>query len=382
MKLSSFLKPMMMLCFLPMLFISASVTGVASAAPLACSWKIVSSPNPGFPDGLGSVAAVSATDAWAVGSSGRQSGSGQPIIEQWNGTQWSAVSSPSTGTLYSTLTSVAVVSANDIWAVGWEGVNGIAETLTEHWDGTQWNIVSSPDPGSAGNEFFSVAVVSTNDVWAVGNSQSTTTIGGVEQTLVEHWNGTQWSVVSSPNPVPQVSALTGVAAVSSSDVLAVGFYVGSNGIWDTLTEQWNGTQWSVVSSPSPGTQINYLASVAATSANDAWAVGYADSQTLTEHWNGTQWSVVSSSGPGPVSNSLLGVAEISTSNVWAVGYYQTSDFVAHTLTEHWNGKQWHVVKSPSPGTNSAQFEGVAATSPTDVWAVGHSDSTTLVEHYC
>src|SRR5579875_1916068 len=328
MKLRSFFMSIMMLCFLPMLFINASVT---SAAPLSCSWKIVSSPNPGSPDGLHSVATVSANDAWAVGGSGLQRSSGQPIIEQWNGTQWSAVSSPSTGTLYSTLTSVAVVSANDIWAVGWEGVNGVAETLTEHWNGTQWSIVSSPNPANAGNELYSVAAVSTNDVWAVGFSESTTAIGPIQPTLVEHWNGTQWSVVSSP---------------------------------------------------SPGTQSNVLAGVAAVSATDAWAVGYADSQTLTEHWNGTQWSVVSSSGPGPVSNSLLGVAEISASNVWAVGYYQSSDFVSHTLTEHWNGKQWHVVKSPSPGMNSTQLEGVAATSPTDVWAVGHSDSTTLIEHYC
>jgi hypothetical protein len=121
--------------------------------------------------------------------------------------------------------------------------------------------------------------------------------------------------------------------------------------------------------------------VAAVSANDAWAVGYADNQTLTENWNGKQWGVVKSSGPGSVDNSLLGVAVVSANNVWAVGYYLDSNFTGHTLTENWNGKQWGVVKSPSPGSISTQFAGVAAVSATDVWAVGHADSSPLIEHY-
>jgi len=259
---------------------------------------------------------------------------------------------------------------------------GVPETLIEHWNGTQWSIVNSPNPVKGGNELYSVAAVSANDIWATGFSENTTTTGPVQPTLVEHWNGKQWSAVRSPSPGSQANVLAGVAAVSANDAWAVGFYAGSNGIWQTLTEQWNGKQWSVVSSPSPGSQINYLESVAAISANDVWAVGYADKQTLTEHWNGTQWSVVTSSGSGPVSNSLLAVSALSTSNVWAVGYYQGSDFVSHSLTEHWNGSKWSVVKSPSLGSMSTQLEGVAAISAKDVWAVGHADSTTLIENYC
>ena len=48
--------------------------------------------------------------------------------------------------------------------------------------------------------------------------------------------------------------------------------IGVNGS-GTLTEHWNGTAWSVVASPNAGT-INSLQSVAAVSANDVWAVGY------------------------------------------------------------------------------------------------------------
>jgi hypothetical protein len=380
MKIGNYLKSIIVFCLLPLLFLTANV---AHAAPLSCGgWQVVTSPNPGVPDGLSAVAAVSSTNVWAVGTSGLQSQTGYTVIEHWNGTQWSVVTSPSPGSEFNTLTGVAVVSASDVWAVGWQSSRGVAETLTEHWNGTQWSVVTSPSPAAIGNELFSVAAVSATNVWAVGFVQNNTATGPTEQTLIEHWNGTKWSVVKSPNPSSQNNSLSGVTATSANDVWTVGYDTNGSGIWQTLTEHWNGTQWSVVTSPSPGSQINYFSSVAALSANDAWAVGYADTQTLTEHWNGTQWSVVKSSGPGSVSNSLQGVSMISANNVWSVGYYQGSNFVGLTLTEHWNGTQWSVVTSPSPGSISTQLAGVAAISSTNVWAVGHADSKTLTEHYC
>ena len=51
------------------------------------------------------------------------------------------------------------------------------------------------------------------------------------------------------------------------------------------------------------------------------------------------------------------------------------------VTERWNGQHWGIVKSPSPGSFSTQLVGVAAVSANDVWAVGHADSSTLIEHY-
>ena len=42
------------------------------------------------------------------------------------------------------------------------------------------------------------------------------------QTLIEHWNGTTWSVVASPNVGTQLNGLNGVTAVSTSDIWAVG----------------------------------------------------------------------------------------------------------------------------------------------------------------
>src|SRR5207253_1509847 len=153
--------------------------------------------------------------------------------------------------------------ASNVWAVGWQANRGIAQTLIEHWNGTQWSVVKSPSPASVDNELFGVAAVSATNVWAVGFIANNTANGPVEKTLIEHWNGTQWSVMKSPSPSSVDNNLTGVAAVSANDVWAVGFYANSSNIWQTLTEHWNGTRWSVVKSPSPGSQINYFSSVAA-----------------------------------------------------------------------------------------------------------------------
>src|SRR4051812_41226283 len=49
-----------------------------------------------------------------------------------------------------------------------------------------WSLVSSPNPGTSSNVLNDVEVVKANDVWAVGGQQG--------HTLVEHWDGTSWSV--------------------------------------------------------------------------------------------------------------------------------------------------------------------------------------------
>ena len=341
-------------------------------------WSVVPSPNPTVvPNGLSAVAAVSAHDVWAVCTSGSQTSSGQTLIEHWNGTNWQIVQSPNPSSRYNTLSGVTAVSATNVWAVGfYVNTSLVTQTLIEHWNGTSWSVVKSPSPAPINNELFSVAAVSANNVWAVGFSTNST----ADHTLIEHWNGSSWSVVKSPSPGSSSDSLSGVAATSASDVWAVGT---SNTFSLTLIEHWNGTSWSVVKSPSPGSGDD-LRDVTAVSANDVWAAGYTSTsssiQTLTEHWNGMNWQVVKSPNVG-TSAAFWAVTAISATDVWAVGSDNNSNNVTQTLTAHWNGKQWTVVKSPSPGSFNTQLTGVAAVSANNVWAVGHADSNTLVEHF-
>jgi hypothetical protein len=223
---------------------------------------------------LYAVSSDAAGAAWAVGG---------PLIEHWNRKRWLTVAEPPQTN--NTLGSVAAESPHDIWAVGYTNEFG-GLPLIEHSSGNGWTIVAGPTP--TGGYLSGVAALSASDAWAVGNVGQ----GGF-QTLTEHWDGTQWSIILSPNTL-QYSRLTSVTALASNDVWAAGFAFGS-GSTATLTEHWDGSQWIVVPSPNPNSTCELLA-IAAISTDDVWAVGYRyqRNKTLTEHWNGAQWVVVPS----------------------------------------------------------------------------------------
>ena len=169
---------------------------------------------------------------------------------------------------------VTCVSASDCWAVGYYNGNSVYQTLIEHWDGTSWAIVTSPNTLSTElNVFRGVTCVSASDCWAVGSSS----IGGstVLQTLIEHWDGSSWAIVTSPNPafpetqLPQWRDLrVGVGLLGRRLLLPTA------ASYQTLIEHWDGTSWAIVTSPNTSaTQNNFLNGVTCVSASDCWAVG-------------------------------------------------------------------------------------------------------------
>ena len=326
------------------------------------AWQVVPSASPDTTSLLSGVAVAAPRQVWAVGSSSAAE-FGAPVrtlIELGDRTGFAAVPSPSPG-VSSSLSGVAAVAPDDVWAVG----SSDAATLIEHWDGASWSVVPSPGSGSLAG----VTALSATDAWAVGSNAAAT--------LVEHWNGQAWSVVPSPGP----GSLSSVDAVSRNNVWAVG----NNGAV-TLVEHWDGTSWTVVASPSPGA-FSGLSGVSAVSRTDVWAVGGSGGGTtfgsLIEHWDGTSWTVVPAPSPGTLS-SLLGVFALDHHDAWAVGDANTdpaSPFSAQTLTEHWDGTSWTVVPSPTQHTGSF-LHGVASG-----WAVGSSHDVatgadfTLAERY-
>lgn len=188
------------------------------------------------------------------------------------------------------------------------------------------------------------------------------------------------SVVTSPNPSPTDNFLGGVAAVSTNDVWAVGWYE-NNSLQrqQILIEHWNGTKWNVVTSPTRNVSYMALAGLAVVSANDIWGVGsyltatQSQEKTLIEHWNGTAWSVISA--PGQSRSALTGIAVLSATDIWAVGGHGYFDQPGQTLIEHWNGTVWRIVPSPNPGSTDNGLGGVARVPGTrTLWAVGSYSS--------
>jgi hypothetical protein len=211
-------------------------------------------------------------------------------------------------------------------------------TLIEHWDGSNWTVVPSPNlKNGYQNTLTGIAVIAANDIWAVGYTLTTN-----NQTLTMHWNGSKWSIVPSPNG-PYGNWLFGATALASNNVWAVG---ASNNQGNTLILHWNGSSWSAVPSPSAQCQYysctyNSLASISTVSASDIWAVGTSiytyytgegDANntyyTLFEHWDGNAWSIIpgaATDGPSALG-TLYGVAAVSSGDVWAVGLNLTEQY--------------------------------------------------------
>jgi len=310
--------------------------------------------------GLWGVAATSADSAWAVGCTTITATAGKcakTLIVRWNGTTWTQVPSPDTGQ-YDVLTSVAATSASSAWAFGRTG----SGMLILRWNGTAWTQVPSP---SLGPDFVlqGVTATSADNAWAVGYTDGS--LG--EKTLILHWNGATWTRV--PSPGPAFSALYGVAAVSARSAWAFGWTYtldGPDELASTLILHWNGATWTQV--PSPNLGMGALLSVAATSASSAWAIGNtlsgASTRPLILRWNGTAWTTVPN--PSPAGSYLFSVAATSAGTAWAVGRTSASAS-ARSLILRWNGSVWTRVPSPGP---DAELQGVTALSGSDAWAVG------------
>jgi len=224
------------------------------------------------------------------------------------------------------LTATSVLSACDAWAVGWISGNGANQNLTERWNGSSWSAVTSPSPGTTDNVLNGVDVLSLSNAWAVGAYSD----GGVVRGLILHWDGGAWTKVASPNPSSDTS-LSAIDAVSASDIWAVGDYgtivaAGAaarayasgrdatgrtaSTASHTLVLHWNGTSWKQVASPTPGSGGGLLG-VTATSASNAWAVGDftgtgGANLNVILHWNGTAWTRQASPAPGTARTATPG----------------------------------------------------------------------------
>jgi hypothetical protein len=269
-----------------------------------------------------------------------------------------------------------------------------ATAACQSWTGGQ------PASPGTNTQLSGVTVLSACNAWAVGTFVVSS--GGVNenQTLTEHWDGSNWKVVPSPNP-GVTNSLASVRAVAASNIWAVGTYATADAVSHTLIEHWDGHHWTQQASPSPGTSVNQLTGVRPVSGTEAWAVGYTEDTNsatpLALHFTGGKWQQAKL--PGSLGGFLFGVAASSAKDVWAVGEGGVRGSAARRalraaarpgadvrhlaltaaasgsgLLLHWNGKTWTQVPSPDDGAGDGLL-GVGVSSPTSALAVGTQVTT-------
>jgi len=224
-------------------------------------WSLFPNPTllPNSQGDLFAMTSTSATDIWAVGNLVQTFSNGGStsynLFEHWNGTSWTPTFINDTEG-FEGLTGVSEDATNDAWAVGDVG----GSTLAIHWDGTSWSHVATPGPlGDGPNQLNAVVALAPDNAWAVGYSTPGLAGQSATLTLILHWDGTTWSIVPSPNVGPNTNRLLGITANSADDIYAFGsnFTADGSGNQMTLLLHWDGTNWTIVPSPNP-TKGNFL----------------------------------------------------------------------------------------------------------------------------
>jgi hypothetical protein len=329
-------------------------------------------------------------DVWAVGEY-IDAGIGHTLILHWDGSSWQRVASPdlvTNGTVDSTtneLNGVAVIGPGDAWAVGYGVSSNVPyQTITEHWNGSSWQLVPSPNNATPGfyNALNDVSAISSNDVWAVGGVP--TGLGAIAgRSLLMHWDGAAWQLLPEPPETLSWSQTTRFAVTTraSNDVWAVGKF----DAW-----HWDGSAWHDV--PGSGQNLSDID----TNGTALWSVGtvpggyvegfYSPPLPNAQYLNGTTWSSTSPVVPDYTNGAGFNALKvIAPNNVWAVG--RTGRFA---LTEQWNGTAWAVVAAaqgnPNPSTGGNVLLGIAAFTSTAIWSVGYyydsaSVQRVLIERY-
>jgi hypothetical protein len=249
-----------------------------------------------------------------------------------------------------------------------------------------------------------VFCTSAANCWSVGDIE----VKGAELNLIRHWTGKKWFRATVPSPggtAPgEISELAAVRCTAARDCWAVGDSEGSRRVDRNQALHWNGRNWLVVRTPSPGAAFSALADVACTSASSCWAVG-GDGPVLPAlagtrsveplgvrffelneilHWNGRKWALVVAPNPGGTGgNALSALASVrcaSATDCWAAGLDGaiSDKVVGRNQMLHWNGTKWAQVTVPNPaGTKPPQFNGIlglSCTSSASCWAVGSDGS--------
>jgi hypothetical protein len=408
-------------------FVSGGVTQTLAAGWNGSNWAVQSTPNVSgaAQSVLSGVSCPSATVCEAVGSSATGPNSAS-LAEVWNGSHWTIQPTPNTATTVNNLLAVSCTSASGCTATG----TGMAE----RWNGTSWALQTIAEPkGNTNADLSGVSCTANTRCMAVGSFFNKEAI---ETMVAEQWDGTKWTVLTTPlDTVADSTGLGDVSCTFATSCTAVGFYhdpadgnralaedwsvrwqlqapqipagaiasslqtvscpfvnfcaaVGgdemSGSVFDAVVETWNGRNWIVGTTPNASN--SNLSGVSCKGAKACTAVGDAVGGgstlvSLAERWDGTNWTVQSTPNPaGAVHSFLTSVSCASVKTCTAVGFWTDSGGNQTPFAEQWNGTTWTLKTVPAPsGSTTAQLNGVSCTSSTACEAVGSDNTSSWAE---
>jgi hypothetical protein len=359
-------------------------TAGAGASPvpvMPATWSLGSIPSPSLTHNiqLASVTCASSTFCVAVGNQDTATVNSS-LIERWDGSKWSIVKSlDPAGAGESQLYGVSCAGPSFCVAVGvWGPGSTFVNPLIEQWNGTAWTLATGANPsGSVATQLSAVSCLSS--MWCTGVGY-TKDGSNNRHALVEKWDGTAWTVVTTTPPTGETtSQFDALSCAKSSWCMAVGGYTNASSNFVSLAEVWNGTAWSVVPSPNPGAGTSgELNGVSCAGGGFCAAVGQwyngTHFQAQLATWNGTAWTNVTPPEANPgIQNFLDDVSCTSATSCGAVGSASNGS-VASPVALTWDGSTWSLVPAPVPqGATSSGTSSITCLTNWECVAVGTFD---------
>jgi hypothetical protein len=242
------------------------------------------------------------------------------------------------------LNAVVATSATNAWALGGSDVGG--PPIAEHWNGKTWS--RSALPKGFVDDITAASGPAANDIWAVAQS------GGE----ILHWNGRAWSIAKQLPVLKGILVpprLTGVFALSATDVWVFGSTDGSTPGWGTW--HYDGKSWRQWHGYAAG-----IVNGSAVSPANVWAIrGDAafGQQTEIVHYTGT-WRPVTASALSGLE--FTAIEAFTATNVWAAAFSARNQ--AQSWLLHYNGRTWSRFKLPWSGP---AIEGIVADGHGGLW---------------
>lgn len=362
----------------PLLILTTAISGSSVAEAQSPQWNTTSPPSlAGSNPYLNGVSCISATSCFAVGGYTDESGDSTPLVEYWNGAQWSVQSAPA-GPNGSSFNDVSCTSSTSCVAVGSSNENSLSnlKPFMDTWNGSEWQLTPIPktNPHHLESLLGSDSCIK-NSCVAVGGEEAA---GG----LTEVRKSGTWLVVA--NSSPDGAIFQGVSCSSSKYCMAVGEINSGNA---PMAYLWNGAKWSPTNVLVEGEDSTNLFGVSCVKPNECFAAGFFGSEnnntprTLVEEWTGSTWMILPKTpDPGGAgTDDLASIYCTSAMDCVAVGDYVTEDAESSlALIESWHGESWSLATpgAPAPGSSDNELVSVSCGSPTTCMAVGsYTDSS-------
>ncbi len=349
----------------------ARVPSTTSAPKPPPTWRLGQTVTTKATSVLRDVVAVDATHAWAVGldayDPANPDATGVPFVQRWDGRTWSRVDLPGV-TWHGGLSLVAADSATNVWAVGSSrpAPAGAVVRVLRH-DGDTWAEVPLPAGTTAGTTITDLAVAG-GHTWLTGYR------GG--QVVVLQWDGLTWQRHAPPaectqggtsfGGIPTFCNFTGITAFATDDV-----WVAGNAAWPgfkgPLLFHWDGTRWTPVEVGLTNAVTSF--SEIAGRPGDLWAVGHTAGYggPIAVQGDGRTWRVVE----GLPTARHTDVAVDADGNPWVLENFPKP---SATLATFRDGR-WAGTEAPlPPDTVGISLHGITAVPGTPrMFAVGNVD---------